>query len=294
MKEFLRIAGAQIPVTADMATNVQTIKDAINWASENRVDYLVTPEGSLSGYVMPYTEERWSTLVDSLREIEKYSAEMKVGLCLGTLWAEPRGEDTIVRLNQIRVYHNGIYGGCTNKTSLSPHDYDMGIEHNGDLFGFILDASDEDDEEPTLIQCAGLICKDLYARENSSDKMAPNLPVQFYNIGCQIYIHSTNAERGLNAVHDRVHYNWHNANAEMVSFVSGRPLITVDNSIMMTGEDYEGQTSSSSGIVICGEWVARAPSFGKHYFYYDFPVEQFAKLNWTEYMQNRKVPPNEL
>jgi predicted amidohydrolase len=285
MKEFLRIAGAQIPVTADMAVNVQTIKDAIDWASENQVDYLITPEASLSGYKDQFAN--WKDLVDALETIETYSADKHVGLCLGTLWAEPRGEDKFAKLNQIRVYHNGQFGGSTNKTFLSPYDYELNIEANDAIFGFMLDASDDASE--AFIQSAGFICKDLYARENSSDNALTNLPAEFYRAGAQLYVHITNAERGLDPVHDQVHYNWHTANAEMVSWISKRPLITVDNSIMMTGEDYDGQTSSPSGVVICGEWVVQAPSTGKHYFYYDFPVEQFAKLDWTEYMQNRKA-----
>lgn len=285
MKEFLRIAGAQIPVTADMTINVQTIKDAIDWASENQVDYLITPEASLSGYKDQFAN--WKDLVDALETIEKYSADKHVGLCLGTLWAEPRGEDKFAKLNQIRVYHNGQFGGSTNKTFLSPYDYELNIEANDAIFGFMLDASDDASE--AFIQSAGFICKDLYARENSSDNALTNLPAEFYRAGAQLYVHITNAERGLDPVHDQVHYHWHTANAEMVSWISKRPLITVDNSIMMTGEDYDGQTSSPSGVVICGEWVVQAPSTGKHYFYYDFPVEQFAKLDWTEYMQNRKA-----
>jgi predicted amidohydrolase len=284
MKEFLRIAGAQIPVSADMAVNVQTIKDAIDWASENSVDYLITPEASLSGYKDQFAN--WKDLVDALQSIEQYSAEKKVGLCLGTMWAEPR-DDSIVRLNQIRVYHNGQFGGATNKTFLSPYDYELNIEANDGIYGFLLDASDDTSE--AFIQSAGFICKDLYARENTSDNAFTNLPSEFYRAGAQLYVHITNAERGLDPVHDRVHYNWHTANSEVVSWISKRPLITVDNSIMMTGEDYDGQTSSPSGILICGEWVVRVPSTGKHYFYYDFPVAEFAKLDWTEYMQNRKA-----
>ena len=285
MKEFLRIAGAQIPVTTDMSKNTQTIKDAIDWASENKVDYLITPEASLSGYTDQFAN--WKDLVNALETIEKYSADKRVGLCLGTLWAEPRGEDKFAKLNQIRIYHSGQFGGATNKTFLGPYDYDIGIEANDTIFGFMLDVSDDTSEG--CVQSAGLISGDLYARENSSETEFTNLPAEFYTAGAQLYIHITNAERGLHAVRDKVHYNWHLANADMVSWISKRPLITVDNSIMLSGDDYDGLTSSPSGVLICGEWVVQAPRTGKHYFYYDFPVEQFAKLDWTDYMQNRKA-----
>ena len=282
MAEFLRIAGAQIPVSADIGTNIQTIKDAIDWAAENNVNYLITPEGSLSGYVDNY--EKWEVLVAALDTIEAYSAEKKVGLCLGTLWFEPTEDGGVVRKNQIRVYHNGIFRKAISKSFLSPHDYAMGIEANDVTSGFALRTQDEQ----TLVSCAGFICKDLYARESASENELVNLPNEFYHLGAELYIHVTNAERGVDTVHDTVHYNWHQANAEMVSWITRRPLITVDNCIKMMGEPYEGRTSSPSGVLICGDWVVQVPNVGKQYFYYDFPVEEFAKLDWTDYMTARK------
>ena len=46
----VRIAGAQIPCTPIVKDNVEHIKKAIDYAVENRCDYLVTPEGAVSGY----------------------------------------------------------------------------------------------------------------------------------------------------------------------------------------------------------------------------------------------------
>lgn len=285
MTKFLRIAGAQIPVSADISTNIQTIKDAIDWAVENKVDYLVTPEGSLSGYVDNY--ERWEDMVAALDTIEAYSAEKHIGLCLGTLWFEPTEDGGVVRKNQIRVYHNGIFRRAISKSFLSPHDFEMGIEANDVTSGFALRASDD-----TLVSCAGFICKDLYARESSSENELVNLPNEFYHLGAELYVHVTNAERGVDEIHDQVHYNWHQANAEIVSWITRRPLITVDNSIKMTGEAYDGRTSSPSGVLICGEWVVRVPDVGTQYFYYDFPIEEFAKLDWTDYMKARRESNN--
>ena len=47
----MRIAGAQIPVTNDVSKNYEAIKKACDWAIENNVDYLFTPENALSGYL---------------------------------------------------------------------------------------------------------------------------------------------------------------------------------------------------------------------------------------------------
>jgi predicted amidohydrolase len=50
-KVHLRVAGAQIPVVRDIGKNVEAISRAIEYAAREKADVLVTPEGSLSGYV---------------------------------------------------------------------------------------------------------------------------------------------------------------------------------------------------------------------------------------------------
>ena len=107
----VRIAGAQIPCTPVVRDNVEHIKKAIDYAIENRCDYLVTPEGALSGYdhgglaattfgIDPF--ENLSELEDGLKTVEAY-AKNKVGLCLGTLWKEKERFGDVGR-NQIRFY----------------------------------------------------------------------------------------------------------------------------------------------------------------------------------------------
>ena len=100
MTHTIRFGGAQIPVTASIEKNELTIKKAIDWASENSVDYLVTPEASLSGYSTDF-EKNFPILVESLTSIEKYAATKNVGLCLGTIWAENQSvtEDEIVSVD---------------------------------------------------------------------------------------------------------------------------------------------------------------------------------------------------
>ena len=38
----------------------------------------------------------------------------------------------------------------------------------------------------------------------------------------------------------------------------------------MDGTDFDGRTSSTTGILLNGEWKVKAPRTGTHYFYYDF------------------------
>ena len=78
MKTTIRLAGAQIPVTPYTQSNVMEIRRAIDWASENNVDYLITPEASLSGYTADF-DNNFNRTTDGLAEIEKYAAAKNVG-----------------------------------------------------------------------------------------------------------------------------------------------------------------------------------------------------------------------
>ena len=139
-----------------MRRNTDTIKKAIDWAAENRVDYLVTPEASLSGYANFIKE--LATVKTCLKEIEEYAASKQVGLCLGTLWVDyDIKEKRTIKRNQIRYYtKDGNYIGHNNKMVLTPYDIELGIESNYMLNGIPLPVAGK------VLPSAGLICADLY------------------------------------------------------------------------------------------------------------------------------------
>ena len=67
----VRIAGAQIPVSTDIQFNKQEIFKALDWAKENEVDHLLTPEGALSGYGSSWIK-RVDEIKITLKEVEDY------------------------------------------------------------------------------------------------------------------------------------------------------------------------------------------------------------------------------
>lgn len=270
MKDYIRLGGAQIPCTKDIDQNVKTLKDALTWASENNVDYLVTPEGSLSGYTLTFAEDL-QKLKDALRQIENFAAEKKVGLFLGTLWVEDY-DGNHVRRNQIRFYDKeGVLRGVTNKIILTDHDTDIGIMEGQSPNYMVIKEGDD------FIPVGGFICNDLYGREGF-----PNLPnIAFIN-GVSLFVHSTNAERGKDQLYDSVTNDWHNAHLRIVSYLAGVPLITVDNSCLMDGEEWNGPTSSPSGVVIAGDWKVQAARVGHHYFYHDLPINKLLDRQWNK------------
>ena len=100
----IRLAGAQIPIsTTSIEYNKKEIFKALDWAKENEVDELLTPECALSGY-KPSWRERIDELEEALKEIEDYQKKLGIGLHLGTMFNEPELHGNLNR-NQVRHYN---------------------------------------------------------------------------------------------------------------------------------------------------------------------------------------------
>lgn len=264
-ESVLRFGGAQIPVTPSVSTNVETIKEAIDWAKENDVDFLITPEGSLSGYIVDWD---FDEVAEGLKEIEEYTAEKEIGLCLGTLWKEKTNLGDIKR-NQIRFYQSGLLFGVTNKTYTIEHDNSLPHDLKGEGLYYHRFVN----KYGNGLVGVGLICNDMWGNNWSGGpniaKMAQESRIT------SLLIHSTNGTRG-NDMDDMLN-TWHDIHLRMLSRASGIPIITVDNCIHMEGRDYNGRTSSESGVVINGEWRTSVPRYGKQYFYHDFNIDNIYK-----------------
>lgn len=260
MNEKLRIAGAQIPVTKNVSKNLETIKAAIDWASDNSADFLVTPEGSLSGYIPEWNFEE---VKEALTHIEQYSANKNVGLCLGTLWRETTKFGEVAR-NQIRFYKHGNLFGTTNKSYIIEHDHVMphNIKEDGISFFPLTNKNGNG------INAVGLICNDMWGNNWSGNPNIMKIAMESRRVG--LAIHSTNGTRGNDL--DDIMDQWHDVHLKLLSRASGIPIFTVDNSIHMEGDDYDGKTSSESGVIIDSKWVTSVPRFGTQYFYYDFDI----------------------
>jgi predicted amidohydrolase len=255
----IRYAGAQIPCTLSIEENITHIKSAIDWASKNSVDYLLTPEGSLSGY-HPGFDKDIELLVTAENEVTAYALEKNVGLCLGTMWCEldDRFPEGYRRENQIRFYaKTGEFLGSTNKTYTIP-EYDQTVVSDSIT---IVDMPDD-------IRASGLICNDFWGGLEF-----PSLPIYVKEqLGAHVIFHATNGFKGELPVYDEITEVWHEGNLRMASFITGIPIITVDNCYKMNGDPFDGKTSSQSGILLNGEWQVKAPRIGTHYFYYDFDI----------------------
>ncbi|MFQ5808524.1 MAG: nitrilase-related carbon-nitrogen hydrolase, partial [Armatimonadota bacterium] len=104
MSTEIRVAGAQMPVTTEIESNVETICRAIDFAASEKAEILLTPEGSLSGYTSEFDA---GAAREGLERVTAKAREAGVGLALGTCFADPEDGK---RYNQIRFY--GLGGEC--------------------------------------------------------------------------------------------------------------------------------------------------------------------------------------
>lgn len=278
MKDTIRFGGAQIPVTTSLDRNVETLKAAIDWAAENNVDYLVTPEGSLSGYFPDFDSRDGRTfkdVQDAMEKVVTHAAGKEVGLCIGTMWIElehpAAGFGWERRENQIRYYSkSGVIQGTSSKMYVIP-EYDQTVPCE-QLQNVTLEAGEHN------FLALGLLCNDFWGGPGTG-RFA--LPLAAEPMRSHVIIHASNGFRGIPR-YDNLMNEWHNASLRIMSSAIRIPIITVDNCYKMNGDEYDGMTSSESGVLLDGEWLTKVPRTGTQYFYHDFDLDKFIKYQLVD------------
>jgi hypothetical protein len=271
---MVRIGGAQIPVTNDIYKNVAIIKTAVDWAHENKVDFLLTPEGSLSGYLNSYEELEQKDIPLHIQDLTKYSAGKGVGLILGTEYIKdiPSGK---VKCSQVR-YHDDA------TMLIGEYDKQMPIPAENAYPG-------ESPKKPIHIEGFGqkgrydftagtFICNDMWGQMSGKQINIPDM--LFYNHhDTDIIFHASNGFRGPEAGDEECNKKLKEY-ADIHVWMSSRwgiPIVTVDNCYKNDGTPYDGPTSSTSGIIQNGEWLVKAAECGTDYFYHDFNFDAMMK-----------------
>jgi|TARA_A100000164_G_scaffold359461_1_gene372145 hypothetical protein len=299
----VRFAGAQIPVTRDINTNVKEIKEAIDYAKEVNADFLVTPEAALSGYYEEFMEtaEQYQNLQQGEHEVVSYARENDIGLCLGTLFLNNEDLGQIKR-NQIRFYNkSGDFVGAYNKIQTihmdkvvpgNFKDPGVGATENDDWGGHPIVMLKKDAN--TAFETSALICNDMYGENLKGEAIARRVLYQLRT--CEnplsFIIHPTYGLRGDEVIDNIRHpefgggehspeymhkirttmEEWTKAHLEMLSYQLNMSFFVVDTCSDFTGNISEYKTSSPSGVVERGEWVTPVDRIGKQYFHHDFDV----------------------
>jgi len=249
----LRIAGLQMNVTKSIEQNKVTIIDGILKAAEGGAKYLVTPEGSLSGYHSKFSQ---SELEIALAEVRKIAKEKRIGLFLGTCYfQEVNGKEYCY--NQVRVYTpTGELLGVHSKILLcSPTNFpgtgEITEYVQGNLNTFLIDG----------IKFGVLICNDLWATPGYTTIPNPYLPWKLKQLGAQIIIHTINS--GSNPRYRK----FHESSAELWAMTLEIPIVEVN------AAKGDIKLNASSGLINSkGEREVIAPDIGEQLFYCDIDI----------------------
>tara|TARA_B100000579_G_C22749464_1_gene813278 strand:+ start:76 stop:1002 length:927 start_codon:yes stop_codon:yes gene_type:complete len=284
----IRIAGAQIPVSDNnIERNKHEIIRALDWAKENEVDHLLTPEGSLSGYGNLFLRYG-DTLQLALKEVEDYQKKLGIGLHLGT--AIQNVEDKgIFNRNQIRHYsRDGILCGQTNKTYLVPGDKyfvpsTVGSEPAATFP--IVNLKKRDSKDFTAV---GMICNDMWGGEKflGVDDIAPKLSLTqiLSQMEIDLVFHSTNGYKfDKKIINEKPSYqtlfDWHDVHLRYTANLLSTTILTVESCVPWNWDGNESIfdkviTPSSSGVIgPFGNWLSDVPRSGRQYFYHDLDID---------------------
>ena len=249
----LRVAGYQMSVGRDVDDNVWRILGAVDFASKNSAEILLTPEGSLSGYT-PEFDAR--TVAAALTIVTEHARAGNVGLALGTCFVEEDGK----RYNQIRFYTpDGRYLGFHGKTlRCGSVDGAPGGEVD-DYAGVELRTFPWRDG----VCLGGLICNDMWANPECTPMPDTHLSQQLSKMGANVILHAVNGGRD-GSRWSEVAWRYHESNLRMRARAGRVWIVTADNA-----RPEELPCSAPSGVIDpSGNFVCRTVPKGEQYFTY--------------------------
>ena len=281
----VRIAGAQIPIHAgDIQYNKKEIFKALDWAKENEVDHILTPEGALSGYVNDW-QDRIDELGEALSEIEKYQRRTGVGLHLGTMFREPENKGLVNR-SQIRHYNKkGKLDAVSNKTWVLEIEGCLGRDnkHEG-ISGVPLS-----ENHPAI--CTGMLCNDMWG---FGEELHTVRKSQEYCL--DLIMHATNGRKFLRDDPQwEIFDQWHTGFLRMTAYKTLTPILTVDSCVPWNWQGDEDTvdtypTGSQTGVLEFDGWKTDVPRHGRQYFHYDLNIGLPVPIKFAEYYNETDKP----
>jgi predicted amidohydrolase len=243
----LVLSGLQMTVTNNIKNNQEQIINGIQKAALEGASFLVTPEGSLSGYTSNFNQ---SELSAALEEIRAAAGKMKVGLILGTCYKELiKGKEYC--FNQVRVYAPdghfiGEYSKILRCSNLDiPGSGEMVEYAEGELKTFNWEG----------LRFGILICNDLWATPGYTTMPNPYLPWKLKQMGAQFIIHC------INSGTVQLYRSFHESSAELWAFSTHMPILEVN-----AAHGNETINAQSGLIDADGARSLRVPDSGEQFF----------------------------
>jgi len=245
---MLRVSGLQMLVGRDVAQNEKRILRAVELAADQGADFLLTPEGSLSGYYAGFDGQKVASAVE---RVARRARGARVGLALGTCYKEL--EDGVEYcFNQVRVYtpegdYLGSYAKILRTSSLNhPGTGEMTEYVEGALRVFDWNG----------VRFSALICNDLWATPGYTVIPNPYLPWKLKQMGAQVLFHA------INSGHHQRNRAFHESSVGLWAYALKMPIVEV-NAL----EDSDKPINASSGLVgPDGTRSLAVPDVGEQFF----------------------------
>src|SRR5689334_14919300 len=170
-----RVTLAQILVTTDVDKNLRRMTDAFVQAKKDKAQWIIFPEGALSGYCAGFDEAK---VTGAFAKIEELCRDAQVIGLIGTCWKED-GKT----YNQVRIVGaDGKLAGRYAKVCLTYGDAKLFAPGT---FPLVHRAGD--------FTVGTLICNDLWVTPGYSDGPNPHLTLQQAKAGAQVIFHSVHS-----------------------------------------------------------------------------------------------------
>ena len=253
------IGGCRIPVTNIIADNLLEIKKVIDWAAENKVDIMSTPECALSGYMWAPKDRddpRVLELNNAIQEISAYSKDKGVDLVLGTAWYD--AED---RWTNMQAFI--IDGKCEHT-----HRKNILFQREGELY--------YPGQPPTVFdykgtRIAGLICNDAWANPMVWPGHSGMLLNALKNEDVHFVFLSAFVPKEDRP--NNIFYRWHQSQVEMFSAFGIWNTIVCDTTTNVDGSAYDGPPVSPVGVCdYAANWL-KGSDIGTAYFKTQFETD---------------------
>ena len=241
---MITVTATQLPITDKLDQNIQSIKNVL----VQDKGYLLTGEGSLSGYFAPPVINNCDNAVDLIeaeRHIVGEATIKNIKLLLGTGWMEPDG----MPYNQVRLYNNG-YKGAYSKRLLTTTP-NGGGERNAYLPGWAPFVFDMEQGYKGGI----LICNDIWATPSVSPTGNPYYVNEYARLGVNVLFCSVNCNVGGRVNWDPTIYTWHENHLQMYAKTFNMYIVISGSSLSMSGEPIEKLQCPLGIIGPDGNWI---------------------------------------
>lgn len=229
----VRITLAQILVSRDVQANLNRIRDAIAIAERDKADWILFPEGALSGYTSEFDQSAVVAAFDEVRQLCKKSNV--IGL-IGTSWKE-----NAQTFNQVRIVdRDGQLAAACAKTCLT-YDEARTFTSGDSVAPHLIDG----------ISAGILICNDMWVTPGFTDGPDPHLSRQLAKAGAGLILHSVNSGSNQNF------RGYHEENLKIRSAEACCPIVVVNAA-------QRAEINCTSGVVDGFHYIAELPRVGEH------------------------------